>query len=293
MLIGGFEGFMGICQLVEQRKTHAAFAIPMVLIPATISNNVPGTDFALGTDTAINVIVDSIDRLKQSAMSSRRRVFIVETMGNYCGYLASAGGLAGGADGVYTFEEGLRVKNLTQDVDHTREKLKEFNSSVFVRNEKCSENYTTSFMQALFEEEGKFDARNPDQITYSVRNIILGHLQQGGAPSPLDRVRGVRLAGGAVRWLLRKTEESTTGGTQEAPVVHTMAVDSACVIGVKETSEVTTPVTELLPQTDIKHRLPRHSWWLHLNKLTRVLEQALQEEGGYQGESIVSDVFSS
>lgn len=225
---------------------------------------------------------------------SHRRVFIVETMGNYCGYLATMGALAGGADNVYTHEESVKVKDLTRDIDHVREKLEEFNSALFVRNEKCSENYTSSFMQALFEEEGRFDPRMPQQITFSVRSIILGHLQQGGAPSPLDRVRGVRFAGSCVRFLLRKMSEALqSDSAEENVVVSTMAEDSACVIGVQETKEVNLPVRELLSKTDTKHRIPKEGWWLPFNRLTRVLERAKPVcEEQYQGESIVTDVFN-
>lgn len=76
----------------EARGKYEAFRIPMILIPSTISNNMPGTDFSLGTDTALNEITDICDRIRQSAQGTKRRVFIVETMGGYCGYLATLAG---------------------------------------------------------------------------------------------------------------------------------------------------------------------------------------------------------
>ncbi|KAI0232917.1 ATP-dependent 6-phosphofructokinase, partial [Lamellibrachia satsuma] len=84
----------------------------MTVIPSTISNNVPGSDFSLGCDTALNEIANICDRIKQSAAGSRNRVFVVETMGGYCGYLATMSALAGGADAAYIFEEPFGIKDL-------------------------------------------------------------------------------------------------------------------------------------------------------------------------------------
>ena len=94
MLIGGFEGFTALLQLEEGRKHYPAFQIPMVHIPATISNNVPMTEYSLGSDTSLNALVDACDAIKQSASASRNRVFVVETQGGKCGYIAALGGLA-------------------------------------------------------------------------------------------------------------------------------------------------------------------------------------------------------
>jgi 6-phosphofructokinase 1 len=94
MLIGGFEGFTALLQLDEGRKHYPAFQIPMVHIPATISNNVPMTEYSLGSDTSLNALVDACDAIKQSASASRNRVFVVETQGGQCGYIAALGGLA-------------------------------------------------------------------------------------------------------------------------------------------------------------------------------------------------------
>lgn len=89
----------------------------MSVIPCTISNNLPGTSFALGSDTAVNEICMMIDKIKQSATGTKRRVFIVETMGGYCGYLATLSALASGADNAYIFEEKFNVDDLKEDVE--------------------------------------------------------------------------------------------------------------------------------------------------------------------------------
>ncbi|KAL3237255.1 hypothetical protein MRX96_048227 [Rhipicephalus microplus] len=96
LVIGGFEGYHTVLQFAEAREKYPELRIPMCVIPATISNNVPGTEFSLGADTALNEITEICDRIRQSAQGTKRRVFVVETMGGYCGYLATLAGLAGG-----------------------------------------------------------------------------------------------------------------------------------------------------------------------------------------------------
>lgn len=93
-MIGGFEAFSALDLLEQGRKHYPALNIPMVHLPATISNNVPMTEFSLGTDTSLNALVDACDAIKQSASASRNRVFVVETQGGKCGYLATMGALA-------------------------------------------------------------------------------------------------------------------------------------------------------------------------------------------------------
>jgi 6-phosphofructokinase 1 len=94
MLIGGFEAFESLKELEEARKYYPAFCVPLVHLPATISNNVPVTEYSLGSDTSLNALVDACDAIKQSASASRSRVFVVETQGGKCGYLATMGALA-------------------------------------------------------------------------------------------------------------------------------------------------------------------------------------------------------
>jgi 6-phosphofructokinase 1 len=94
LLIGGFEAFNAVLILDNARKLYPSFNIPMAHLPATISNNVPLTEFSLGTDTSLNALVDACDSIKQSASASRNRVFVVETQGGKCGYIATMGALA-------------------------------------------------------------------------------------------------------------------------------------------------------------------------------------------------------
>jgi 6-phosphofructokinase len=85
MVIGGFEAYTSLLTLSHARSMYPAFCVPMVHLPATVSNNVPGTETSVGCDTALNVIVEACDRIKLSANASRKRVFVVEVQGGNCG----------------------------------------------------------------------------------------------------------------------------------------------------------------------------------------------------------------
>lgn len=102
----------------------------MCIIPCTISNNIPGTSISLGSDTAVNEICHMIDKVKQSATGTKRRVFIIETMGGYCGYLATISALASGADNAYIFEEKFTVDDIKQDVNVIFLKISDLNLKV-------------------------------------------------------------------------------------------------------------------------------------------------------------------
>ncbi|XP_060054841.1 ATP-dependent 6-phosphofructokinase, liver type isoform X2 [Erinaceus europaeus] len=181
LVIGGFEAYEGVLQLVEARGRYEELCIVMCVIPATISNNVPGTDFSLGCDTAVNAAMESCDRIKQSASGTKRRVFIVETMGGYCGYLATVTGLAVGADAAYVYEDPFTIHDLEANVEHMTEKMKtEIQRGLVLRNEKCHEHYTTDFLYHLYSSEGRG--------VFDCRTNVLGHLQQGAClPTPLSR----------------------------------------------------------------------------------------------------------
>ena len=104
-------------------------------------------------------------------MGSKRRVFLIETMGVYCGYLATAAGLASGADASYIFEEQFTVNDIIDDIRHLKEKMKgDLKRGLLVRNEMANKNYTSQFIQQLMSEEGKG--------LFSARLNILGHMQQ-------------------------------------------------------------------------------------------------------------------
>ena len=93
LIIGGWNAYESANKLFAERNNFPAFNIPMICLPATINNNLPGSELSIGADTALNNIVEAVDKIKQSAVAARR-CFVVEVMGHYCGYLALLGGLA-------------------------------------------------------------------------------------------------------------------------------------------------------------------------------------------------------
>ncbi|XP_036438308.1 ATP-dependent 6-phosphofructokinase, platelet type isoform X7 [Colossoma macropomum] len=259
LVIGGFEAYLGIMELLAARGTYDELCVPMVMVPATVSNNVPGSDLSIGADTALNAITDTCDRIKQSASGTKRRVFIIETMGGYCGYLASVGGLAAGADAAYIYEEPFDIRDLQSNVEHLTEKMKtSIQRGLVLRNENSNENYTTDFIYQLYSEEGRG--------VFDCRKNVLGHMQQGGAPSPFDRNFGTKISAKAMQWISKKLKESYRQGR-----VFANTEDSACLLGMRRRALVFQPVVQLKEETDFVHRIPKEQWWLKLRPLMKIL----------------------
>ncbi|XP_036934902.1 ATP-dependent 6-phosphofructokinase, platelet type isoform X4 [Acanthopagrus latus] len=261
LIVGGFEAFLSLLELLTARGKYDEFCVPMVMVPATVSNNVPGSDLSIGADTALNAITTTCDRIKQSASGTKRRVFIIETMGGYCGYLASVGGLAAGADAAYIYEEPFDIRDLQANVEHLTEKMKgSIQRGLVLRNENCNENYTTDFIYQLYSEEGKgvFDSRKN----------VLGHMQQGGAPSPFDRNFGTKISAKAMQWVTKKLLETFR---QDEGRVFANSEDSCCLLGMRRRALVFQPVVQLKDDTDFVHRIPKEQWWLKLRPLMKIL----------------------
>uniref|UniRef100_A0A8C8JSC7 6-phosphofructokinase n=1 Tax=Oncorhynchus tshawytscha TaxID=74940 RepID=A0A8C8JSC7_ONCTS len=259
LLLSPPQAFMGGLELVTAREKYEELCIPMVVIPATVSNNVPGSDFSIGADTALNTITSTCDRIKQSAAGTKRRVFIIETMGGYCGYLATMAGLAAGADAAYIYEDKFGIRDLEMNVEHLVQKMKtDVKRGLILRNEKCNANYTTDFIFALYSEEGKG--------VFDCRKNILGHMQQGGTPTPFDRNFGTKMGSKAVLWLTEKLKEMYRHGR-----IFANTPDSACVLGMRKRALTFQPLAELNEQTDFEHRIPKTSWWLKLRPIMKIL----------------------
>ncbi|XP_075968628.1 ATP-dependent 6-phosphofructokinase, platelet type isoform X2 [Anarhichas minor] len=259
LIVGGFEAFLSLLELLTARGKYDEFCVPMVMVPATVSNNVPGSDLSIGADTALNAITATCDRIKQSASGTKRRVFIIETMGGYCGYLASVGGLAAGADAAYIYEEPFDIRDLQANVEHLTEKMKtSIQRGLVLRNENCNENYTTDFIYQLYSEEGRgvFDSRKN----------VLGHMQQGGAPSPFDRNFGTKISAKAMQWVTKKLVETFRQGR-----VFANTEDTCCLLGMRRRALVFQPVVQLKGETDFVHRIPKEQWWLKLRPLMKIL----------------------
>lgn len=263
LIVGGFEAFTSLLQLYEAREEYKEFCIPMVLIPATMSNNVPGCWLSLGADTTLNCIVESCDRLRQSS-SSASSLFIVETMGGKCGYLATMAGIAAGADSAYIFEEAFNLGDLKDNIDHLKRKFSNLSYSkrgLVLRSEGCNQNYSSDFMMQLYDEEGKG--------LFTAKKCVLGHVQQGGDPSPFDRISGARSGLRAYQFLKDKLDQSK----DSSGCVYATSSDSACVLGLIKNSSKFTPINELKFRCDFKNRLPKECWWMNIRPLLGILAQ--------------------
>jgi len=114
LLIGGWDALSALHTLRREQDRHPEFVMPMITLPATIDNNLPFSELSVGADSALNLIVDAIDRVREAGTASPR-CFVVETMGDHCGYLALLGGLSGGAVRVYLPEDGITLDQLSAD----------------------------------------------------------------------------------------------------------------------------------------------------------------------------------
>ncbi len=198
LMAGGWAGYQAAHELHRHRQHYAALDIPIVCLPMTINNDVPGTELSIGSDTALNSIVADVDKIRQSAVATRR-VFVVEVMGRDCGYLALLSGLATGAERIYLPEEGITLDDLTADVHALADGFRSGKRlGLIIRNENADPVYTTGFITSLFQKEGGelFDARQ----------AILGHVQEGGDPSPFDRIQATRLTARCIEFLSEQLE---------------------------------------------------------------------------------------
>ncbi|KAK4051857.1 6-phosphofructokinase, alpha subunit [Microbotryomycetes sp. JL201] len=252
LVIGGFEAMAALNVLKTNRKQYPSLDIPIVHLPATISNNVPITEWSVGSDTSVNVLVEACDSIKQSASASRNRVFVVETQGAGCGYIAMLGALATGANLVYTPETGMSLQDLVEDVRFLRKRYMQdvagkSEGRLVIRSEKASKTYTTEVLTNILGEEGKdlFDARY----------VALGHTLQGGVPSPRDRTRAIRLSIKCIDWMekhhVRKLEGKPC--SEEDQDVASIVVQGA---GIRFAS-----VEEMIAAADFKNRRGKVQWW--------------------------------
>jgi 6-phosphofructokinase 1 len=250
LMIGGWSGYEATYQLFRARENFPAFNIPMICVPATIDNDLPGSDLSIGADTALNSIVEAVDKIKQSAVASRR-CFVVEVMGYYCGYLAQMSGLATGAERVYLPEEGITLSDLQADLAALRAAFQHGKRlSVMIRSEHAHPRYTTSFLSTLFAEEGKG--------LFDVRQAILGHLQQGGNPTPFDRILATRLAATSIDFLITEVSRASS---------------AAVFIGLQGGQVHFHHLDDLPRLADLPHHRPKDQWWLDVRPIAKVLAQ--------------------
>eukprot|EP00116_Pleurobrachia_bachei_P007156 sb/3467418/ len=246
VIFGGFEAIFSSLTLAKVAP------LPIYIIPATISNNVPGSDFSLGCDTGLNSIVRAVDSIKQSAASTRKRVFILELMGGNCGYLTVMSGIACGADAVYIPENQVKIDELQADASRVIDKMERgVHRGIIMRNEYSSPNYKNDFVAALYAEEGAGK--------YVVRDNILGHIQQGYSPSPFDRCMAAQFASKVYRNLEKRlVQESYTS-------------EDVVVVGVIGSNTLFTPVTKLEMNKELRVPTKSSLRWLELKPLIPIL----------------------
>ena len=227
----------------------------MICLPASINNNLPGSEFSIGADTALNNIVDAVDKIKQSAVAARR-CFVVEVMGHSCGYLALMSGMATGAERVYINEEGVTLKDLANDIETLN---RGFDAGkrlgLFIRAENANAIYTTNFICSLFEEEGR--------AVFDVRPAVLGHLQQGGDPSPFDRIQASRLARLCLEYLIAECGKNSCNNA---------------FIGLQNGKIMFHDMRDFERMVDTANQRPKEQWWLQLKTIASLLAKLAPSE---------------
>jgi 6-phosphofructokinase 1 len=159
---------------------------PVVGVASTIDNDLAGSDITIGVDTALNIALESIDRLKVTA-SSHQRALLVEVMGRHCGYLALMAGIAGGAEAIAIPEVEIDPEEIAREIRSAYERGKPHAIVVVAEG-------------ARYNAEGlaNYFKQNNDRLGFAVRATVIGYVQRGGAPTYADRMLATRLGAAAV-----------------------------------------------------------------------------------------------
>ncbi|RZJ72807.1 6-phosphofructokinase [Flavobacterium sp.] len=184
VVIGGDGSFTGA------EVFHSEFNIPIMGIPGTIDNDIYGTSFTLGYDTALNTVVEVIDKIRDTA-SSHNRLFFVEVMGRDAGHIALNAGIGAGAEEILIPEENLGLERLLESLKKSKASGKSSSIVVIAEGDSIGKN--------VFELKDYVEENLPE---YDVRVSVLGHMQRGGAPTCFDRVLASRLGVKAVESLI-------------------------------------------------------------------------------------------
>ncbi|MCF6279461.1 MAG: 6-phosphofructokinase [Flavobacteriaceae bacterium] len=193
VVIGGDGSFTGA------EIFNKEFDFPVIGIPGTIDNDIFGTNFTLGYDTALNTAVEAIDKIRDTA-SSHNRLFFVEVMGRDVGHIALNVGVGAGAEEILIPEENLGLDRLLESLKKSRKSGKTSSIVVVAEGDKTGDNV---FELAKYIEE--------NMPKYEVRVSVLGHMQRGGAPSCFDRVLASRMGVKAVEALLDRKSNFMVG----------------------------------------------------------------------------------
>ncbi len=192
VVIGGDGSFTGA------RIFNEEYEIPLIGIPGTIDNDIYGTDYTIGYDTALNTVIEAVDKIRDTA-SAHDRLFFIEVMGAEAGFIAVRSGVACGAEAIIIPEVKDQVKNLRSFLEGNYKRKKSSNIIIVAEG---------AYPGGAF---GIADAVKDDFEGYSVRVTVLGHIQRGGSPSAFDRFTASRLGYAAVDALLDDQKSAMVG----------------------------------------------------------------------------------
>jgi 6-phosphofructokinase 1 len=206
----GIEGLVVIGGNGSQTGAHALFEMgfPVVGVASTIDNDLYGSEITIGVDTALNIALEAIDRLKITA-SSHQRAFLLEVMGRDCGYLALMSAIAGGAEMVVIPEVETTPEAVANGIQDAYEKGKAHAIVVVAEGAK----YNAHKLDEYFIE-------NRERLGFELRVAILGHIQRGGSPGAFDRILASRLGAAAARQLI-ESDAGVLMGLQKSKIVPT------------------------------------------------------------------------
>jgi len=193
VVIGGDGTFTGALSFSQE------FGSPVMGIPGTIDNDIYGTTHTIGYDTALNTVVDAIDKIRDTA-SSHNRMFFVEVMGRDSGFIALNSGIGGGAERIIIPEKNIPAEVLLEDIDRGKRRGKTSNIIVVAEGNTAG--------KAVFELKEYVEQKRPE---YDIRVSVLGHMQRGGTPTCYDRVLATRMGVKAVESLLEGKSQYMVG----------------------------------------------------------------------------------
>lgn len=206
VLIGGDGTFTGGALFSKEHD------IPVIGIPGTIDNDIYGTQFTIGYDTALNTVVEAVDKIRDTA-SSHNRLFFIEVMGRDAGFIALNAGVGAGAEEILIPEEDQPLEKLIESLNRSKRSGKTSSIVIVAEGDKTGEN--------VFE---LADYVKKNMVDYSPRVTVLGHLQRGGSPTCADRVLASRLGVKAVELLL-DGEKNIMVGIRNNQIVATPIIE--------------------------------------------------------------------
>ncbi|HJP84032.1 MAG TPA: 6-phosphofructokinase [Fimbriimonadaceae bacterium] len=201
VVIGGDGSLNGAYRL------HEEFDFPVMGVPGSIDNDISGTDFSIGFDTAINAALDAIDRVRDTAYS-HERVFVIEVMGRRNGFIALEAALAGGAEAVLIPEIPYSLLEICDQLRQSSEKGKR--SSIIIVAEGAAK---ASDIKEFIQKNTGFEART----------LVLGHMQRGGSPTAFDRVLALRLGAFAANRIISGNKGEMAGVDGSKLVAHPLS----------------------------------------------------------------------